>query len=339
MYKYNTTENIMKLVILSLIPGVFVQTYYFGYATVIQIVISVIVGLCTECLFLCISRRPVLFFIGDYSAILSAILFSLCLPILVPWWINVIGSICMIILGKQLYGGLGQNIFNPAMTGYAIILVSFPTMMTNWNCLELCIKHCFNFFDVLDLIFSNKPFFNNLIVDLNNISVTQATPLNDFKLNQHLSLGTSDISLENIQSKYIFSVFFWINFWFLFGGIILLLYKIICWRISVSFLVSLFILSLLGSLYYPNLILSPKINLFSGATMLGSFFVLTDPVTSPSTNFGKIIFGCLIGFMVWIIRSFGNYPDSIAFSVLLGNSLVPLIDLLTKSRIYGYKKR
>ncbi|CAL4319267.1 Ion-translocating oxidoreductase complex subunit D [Buchnera aphidicola (Eriosoma grossulariae)] len=336
MNDHNYTINkIMFLTIISLIPGIIIQSIFFGYGVLIQIFIAIIVSVCTE--FICLYLRGVDYWyhISDNSVLVSAILFGLCLPILIPWWVIVIGSIFMIVLGKQLYGGIGQNIFNPAMVGYVIILISFPVIMTNFNFFGVSIAHLFNFIDSLNLIF----FCDNNFHDSNNIFITQATPLNNIKLNQHILIDSIiNVSKNNIQNLSFYSNFFWINFCFLLGGIYLLFKKIICWRIPMSFLLSLFTLSFFSSVYLPNVFLSPKINLFSGSTMLGAFFVLTDPVTSSTTNLGKIIFGVLIGFFVWIIRSFGNYPDAIAFSVLLGNSLVPLIDIFTKPKVYGDRK-
>ncbi|XRX42530.1 MAG: RnfABCDGE type electron transport complex subunit D [Buchnera aphidicola (Eriosoma harunire)] len=342
MYKYifnSTTNNIMLLVILALLPGIFIQSYYFGYSAIIQILISIIVSICTECCYLYLSGFRFFDGMNDYSTILSSILFGLCLPMFTPWWIIVIGSIGMIILGKQLYGGLGQNIYNPAMVGYIIVLVSFPSWMTNWSLFQLPLVHDVSFFDSCRLIFSHDNSIYNGLLNINNSIVTQATPLNYLKLTKDLSQELLFSTMYDRNNMYIQSGFFWINVGFLLGGVFLLVCRIICWRISISFLLVLWFLSFFGSLFLPGMILPPSISLFSGATMLGAFFILTDPVTSSTTPLGKIIFGVVIGFFLWIIRSFGNYPDAIGFSVLLGNSLVPLLDVYTRPKIYGYDKK
>lgn len=346
IYYQRNTRHIMLLVLLACIPGIFIQFYYFGYGIFLQILISIITSIISESMVLIIRKKKIKNVIADNSAIVTAILFAISLPPFLPWWLNVIGAFFSVVIAKQLYGGLGQNLFNPAMVGYVFLLISYPIAMTNF---VVPYDEFFNppsLVKTISIIFyKNKDYDKNFLHlhTLNN-NITQATPLDKFKTDIYLKnrdIYDKDKKILLMSIHNFFDIHFswqWINIGFFLGGIFLLWMKVICWRIPLFFLLMLTFTSTLGYFYNKECLASPLIHLFSGATMLGAFFIATDPVTIPTTKRGRIIFGMLTGFLVWIIRSFGGYPDAVAFSILLSNSTVPLIDYYTRPKVYGYDK-
>ncbi|XBC41360.1 MAG: RnfABCDGE type electron transport complex subunit D [Buchnera aphidicola (Nurudea yanoniella)] len=340
IYACRDTSSIMLLVVLAMIPGIIMECYYFTIAVLIQIFLSSITSVIFEIIILKLRKKNIYINIFDYSAIVSGILLGLSVPAFSPWWISVIGSFFSIVVTKHLYGGLGNNIFNPAMSGYAILLISFPAIMTNWS-----FQNNLNVIDTLSIkniisiiFFTNlKDYFETLSQFFNlSFFITQATPLEQIRIdNRNISIfHFTDFSIffENIL---IYRHWILINISFLVGGLFLLTKKIICWRISLGFLFSIFFCYSLDFLFFEKNKLFPLIPLFLGNTMIGAFFISTDPITTSITKIGRIIFGLVIGTLIWIIRVFGGYPDAISFSILLANSVVPLLDFYTRTRIYG----
>lgn len=335
------TSRIMLLVLLAAIPGIATQLWFFGWGTLVQIILAVISALSAEALVLKLRNQPIAATLKDNSALLTGLLLAVSIPPLTPWWMVVLGTVFAVIIAKQLYGGLGQNPFNPAMIGYVVLLISFPVQMTNWLPPYEIAATVPGMTDALQVIFSGHTTsggdMSTLRMGIDGIS--QATPLDTLKTSLH-----SGRSVEQIMQYPIFSGMLagagwqWVNLAWLAGGVWLLAIKVIRWHIPVSFLVSLALCATLGWLFAPESLASPQIHMLSGATMLGAFFILTDPVTASTTNRGRLIFGALAGVLVWLIRSFGGYPDGVAFAVLLANITVPLIDYYTRPRVYGHRK-
>ncbi|EOT8831170.1 electron transport complex subunit RsxD [Escherichia fergusonii] len=335
------TSRIMLLVLLAAIPGIATQLWFFGWGTLVQIILAVISALSAEALVLKLRNQPIAATLKDNSALLTGLLLAVSIPPLAPWWMVVLGTVFAVIIAKQLYGGLGQNPFNPAMIGYVVLLISFPVQMTNWLPPYEIAATVPGMTDALQVIFSGHTTsggdMSTLRMGIDGIS--QATPLDTLKTSLH-----SGRSVEQIMQYPIFSGMLagagwqWVNLAWLAGGVWLLAIKVIRWHIPVSFLVSLALCATLGWLFAPESLASPQIHMLSGATMLGAFFILTDPVTASTTNRGRLIFGALAGVLVWLIRSFGGYPDGVAFAVLLANITVPLIDYYTRPRVYGHRK-
>jgi len=239
-----------------------------------------------------------------------------------------------VVVAKHLYGGLGYNPFNPAMVGYVVLLISFPREMTSWLPPNLLNDLHVGFFDTLVAIFTGS-----LPYELTIDAITSATPLDTIKTNLGLSITVG----ESINSSALFGDFGgigweWIGNWIFLGGVWLIYKKIITWHIPISMLASLFIISLLFYLGDPDHNSSPMFHMFSGATMLGAFFIATDPVSACTTPKGKILFGAGIGALIYIIRVWGGYPDGVAFAVLLMNMAAPTIDYYTQPRVYGHSK-
>lgn len=332
-----STAQIMYWVILCLIPGIFLQSYFFGFANLLQISLAAIVALLSEALILLLRKRPVLITLKDASALLTAVLIAIAIPPLAPWWLVVIGTVFAIVFIKQLYGGLGQNIFNPAMSAYVLLLISFPVQMTTWIPVQSLHPFAMTFADQLNAFLTGFTLDGYSVQQL-SVSIdglTMATPLETARHALHSGETISEMfaSIEYKVSSQ--EAIRWVNFSFLLGGLFLLYKRIINWHIPVSFLTGICIFSFIAFAYNADLNISPLYHLFSGATMLGAFFILTDPVTASTTVKGRICYGLLIALIVVIIRNIGGYPDAVAFAVLLGNMCVPLIDYYTQPKVYG----
>ena len=335
-----STRQIMSTVIICSAFGVAAQWYYFGWGTLIQILMASIIAMLAEAAVMKCRQRPVVPYLRDNSALLTGVLIGLSIPPLAPWWITVIGSIFAIVIAKQLYGGLGQNLFNPAMVSYVVLLISFPVQMTTWLPPEALRSHSLTFIDSVLAIFTGHtqdgftPYQMRMSVD----GVTMATPLDTVKTGMTTGLTAPEAMHNPVFGQFAGLGWEWINLGFLIGGLILLQRKIIQWHIPVSMLASLFIASTIGHLINPDAMTSPFFQLFSGATMVGAFFIATDPVTASTTVKGRLIFGALVGILTYLIRTFGGFPDGIAFAIIIANMCVPLIDHYTKPRTYGYDR-
>jgi len=342
-YTHNrrSTGTIMLLVLLAAIPGMVAQWYYFGYGNLIQVALAALTAWSTEGLILKLRRQPVGANLADNSALLTALLLGISIPPLAPWWIIVLGTAFAVVIAKQLYGGLGQNPFNPAMIGYVVLLISFPVQMTSWLPPESLQSVTPGLMDSLSMIFSNHTLAGETMqhLQLGVDGVSQATPLDNFKTGLRAGQSAEQLMAQPLYTGIVAGLGWeWINIGFLAGGLFLLWTNSIRWHIPVSFLLSLAFCATLGWLISPASLASPMVHLFSGATMLGAFFIATDPVTASTTNKGRLLFGALIGLLVWLIRSYGGYSDGVAFAVLLANITVPLIDYYTKPRVYGHRK-
>jgi electron transport complex protein RnfD len=260
--------------------------------------------------------------------LVTAFLLCIALPPYSPWWLIAIGIASAILMAKHLYGGLGYNPFNPAMVGYVILLISFPVQMTSWAP-PRGLGEMPGLLDALRACFSPAHYDG----------VTMATPLD--LLNQNIasnSLLIEELWQQNPQFGQWAGVGWeWANVAFLAGGAWLLYQRIFTWHAPVAMLASL---SVLAALFYDGGSSasggSPLFHLLSGATMFGAFFIVTDPVTSTVSLRGRLIYGALIGALIYVIRVRGNYPDAVAFSVLIMNFAAPFIDFYTQPRTYGH---
>ena len=323
---------VMRRVLYALVPATIAYTWFFGWGLLINMVIAVGAALAAEALMLRARRRAIRPGIADASAAVTAVLLALAIPPLAPWWLPALGAGLAIILGKHLYGGLGSNLFNPAMVGYAILLISFPVEMTQWLPpfgADPGIQHLGFWANLNYAVTGYIP--SGLGID----AFTQATPLDQVKE----GLGQMR-TLDEIQSGPLFGYYGgrgweWINGCFALGGLYLLYRGVIRWHIPLSLLGGLLACAATFYALDPSRYSSPGFHLFSGATLLGAFFIATDPVTAAATDRGRLIFGAGIGTVTYAIRTWGGYPDGLAFAVLLMNAMVPLLDRYTRPRIYG----
>lgn len=329
-----SVQSIMYRVLLALIPGSLAAIYFFGWGVLINLTIAATVCLGSEALVLKLRHRPVKDSLMDGSALITACLLALALPPLAPWWLTSIASIFAIVVAKQLYGGLGFNLFNPAMVGYIVVMISFPREMTMWTPPLGVADSWPSIFDTLGIMFNGEPMSGR-----NIDSITMATPIDTIKT----QIGLEN-DIESTRSHKVYGGLFgnlsgvgweWINIMFLAGGVWMIKKNIIDWRIPVSFLISMVVISNFFTVYDYASYSSPLFHLLSGGTMLCAFFIATDPISASTTPRGRWIYGASIAALTYIIRTWGGYPDGIAFAVVLMNVAVPLLDYYTQPRTYG----
>lgn len=337
----NLTANFMLWVIGAMLPVLVVQWYYFGYGVLIQAGIAVGLAIIIEIVVAKLRRKSTAFYLEDLSGILTALILAMAIPPYAPYWVIVIGVIVALLLAKHVYGGLGQNLFNPAMIGYALLLVSFPVQMTAWLPPLALLNEPPTLADSFSLIFANVTTdgfsVHQLIQSVDGIS--SATVLDGSKqavntIKDNVMLG---IQLEKLFANVLVGGWGQVNLAFLLGGLLLIYKRIIHWQIPMAMLGTFALLSFTTDLVSETARWTAQAQLFSGAMMFGAFFIATDPVTASITPKGKLIFGALVGLLVYLIRYYGNYPDGVAFAVLLANICVPLIDHYTQPRLYGTK--
>ncbi len=331
------TQNVMLKVMLCALPGVIAQFYFFGTGALVQVLLGISTAILTEAAVLKLRQRPIKATISDNSAALTGLLLGVAVPALAPWWIVVIGTIFAILVVKQLYGGLGNNIFNPAMAAYVMLLISFPVQMTTWVAPTGGSLNEVGLLASLQIIFQGASPETILAYRAGFDGVTMATPLDTIKTSLSAGLTVDEALAKNSFSGGFGIGWFWINLAYLLGGLCMLKLKLIRWHISVALLASLFICASFGYLISPDTHSGPLLHLFSGATMLAAFFIATDPVTAATSVKGRLIFGALIGLLIYVIRTFGGYPDAVAFAVLLANLCAPFIDYYVKPRAYGHR--
>ena len=326
----NDVSRIMRQVLLALLPGIAVATWFFGWGVLINLFLATLLALAFEAGVLALRRRTIRPIIGDYSAVVTAWLLVLALPPLAPWWLLTIGVFFAIVVAKQLYGGLGYNPFNPAMVGYVVLLISFPAAMTTWIAPNTITELQLGLLDSLRVTFTGE-----FPPGLNWDAITAATPLDTIR--SGLRLGEP---ISEIQGRITFGLlggvgWEWISIAFLLGGLWMLWKGIISWQVPLGLVLTLGLLSAVFSLYDPEYYSSPLIHLLGGGTILGAFFIATDPVSGSTTPLGRLLFGAGVGAITFAIRSWGGYPDAIAFGVLLMNMAAPMIDEYTRPRVYG----
>jgi electron transport complex protein RnfD len=316
----------MLKVLLALLPGIALYIWFFGWAVVVQIAIASVAALVAEAVMLALRRKPLGPFLSDGSALVTAWLVALTLPPIAPWWLTVLGVLIAIVVAKHLYGGLGQNPFNPAMVAFCVLIVSYPQLLSQWPAVGFT-----DFGAQMQAVFGHR--------DLD--AIVMATPLDALRTALHTPEARATVSgvlgshatFGNIGGK----GWEWIALGYLIGGLWLVQQRVITWHVPAAFLGMLALASLLASLVNPAQYAGPTFHLLTGGAMLGAFFIATDPVSGSTTPRGKLIFAAGLAFLTWIIRVFGAYPDGIAFATLLMNICVPLIDMYTQPAVFGHK--
>ncbi|VGO23012.1 RnfABCDGE type electron transport complex subunit D [Pontiella sulfatireligans] len=292
--------KIMFTVVAALMPACIAAVLFFGLAAIeVLLLCTVSCVVIEEGWNKLVKRHPTW---KDGSAIITGILLGMNLNAGTPWWVCILGGFLAIILGKQLYGGLGYNPFNPVLVARVGLLIGFPEIMTTWD----------------------KPELGLMKID----AMTAATPLG-------LAPGEtffSDVLLGNIggclgETSAIA---------LLIGGVILLAFKLIKWEVPLAFLGSVFVITGIAHVVSPETVHSPFIHIFTGGLLLGAFFMATDMVTSPMTRKGALIFGLGCGVITSVIRLWGSYPEGVSFAILFMNALTPLIDRATIKKPFGY---
>jgi electron transport complex protein RnfD len=301
----------MYSVVFALLPAVIVSILFFGTAALLMYAISIATCIVTEALCQKIMKRPVT--VADGSILITAILLAMNLPPSAPWWLVVVGSLTAVVLGKQVYGGLGYNPFNPVLVARVVLLISFPVQMTSWV--------------------SPAPLFSGMDM------VSMATPLGEVKT-ELLTSGAIDLARYNYFD---FTVGFMggslgeMSVIALLLGALFLLYRgYITWHIPVTYIATVFVLTGIFWIIDPTSYANPVFHMLAGGLILGACLMATDMLTSPVYPKWMIIFGLGCGILTVVIRLFGGYPEGVAFSILLMNAATPIIDRYTAPRKFGY---
>lgn len=321
-----SVQSVMLRVLCALLPGIAAYVWFFGAAILVQIALTSITALAAEAAMLAMRGKPLRQFLTDGSALVTAWLIALTFPSIAPWWLTVLGTLLAIIVAKHLYGGLGQNPFNPAMVAFALMIVAYPSLMSQWPAAGFT-----DFAPQWDAIFGTRQ------LD----AITMATPLDALRTvlrdpEQRAAIAGllgSNATFGNIGGR----GWEWVAAGYLAGGLWLIQQRIITWHMPTAFLVSLFAVAGLFSVIDATQFAPPLFQLLTGGAMLGAFFIVTDPVSGSTTPKGKLIFAGGVALLTWIIRTFGAYPDGIAFAVLLMNIAAPLIDMNTQPPVFGHK--
>jgi len=305
--KNRVTDHMVQL-LFALIPALIALIVFFGPGVLINIILACATALLTEALMLKLRQRPLKPFLTDGSAIVTAVLLAIAIPPLSPWWLTIVGIIFAIVFAKHLYGGLGYNPFNPAMVAYVVLLISFPVEMTKWLPINELNNVDISFTTAFQIIFTEQSPYQAGID-----AISGATPLDIMKT----QIGIQQTP-EMIQQGSAFGALAghgwqWVNIWFALGGLFLLYRKIISWHIPVAMLAGLSLISTITWLVSPETTASPLFHLLSGGTMIGAFFIATDPVSASTTLKGRLIYGLGIGLLTYIIRVWGGYPDGIGY--------------------------
>ena len=319
---------IMHQVLLALLPVVAVASALYGTAVLIQLTLASVTAWAAEALVLRLRGYPLRPFLSDGSALITAWLLALAIPPLAPWWVVVTGCAFAMIVAKHLYGGLGQNLFNPAMVGFAVLLISFPAAMTHWPAPLATGSGLSEPAWQASVIFG-------LIGSSPSDALSMATPLDALKTGLR---DETTVAALLAQPLFALPGPLALNLAALLGGLYLLARGIIRWQIPLACVATLGLLALLGQALDPARLAPPLFHLLTGATLLGAFFVATDSVTAPASPRGQLIYGAGIGALIYAIRSWGNYPDAIAFAVLIANTAVPLLDAHTRPPVFGHRE-
>ncbi len=326
----------MLLVMLALAPATIFSLYQFGWPAIILFFIIIGSSLLFEALSLLIARKPVTPFLLDGSAVLTGWLVAMALPPWAPWWIGVLGGFIAIVFGKHIYGGLGQNIFNPAMVARIALLISFPLEMTFFMQPQpLFAQQSPNCAQALDIIFMGG---------INIDALTSASTLTQIKVLQFdgqsiegatglvsdlptAMLGVLPGSMGEMSALLL-----------IVGGVFLLALRIISWHTPVAMFASMALIAGIAHFFNPAYHPGLLTHVFSGGFVLGAFFIATDYVTQPVSNTGRLIFGAGVGALTFFIRAYSIFPEGVGFAILLMNAMTPLIDHYVKPRIFGRTK-
>lgn len=320
-----SVTRLMLWVLLALVPGTVAQTLAFGPGVLLQIALATLFALAIEAAMLRLRGRPLAPALGDLSAPVTAVLFALCIPPLAPWWIALLGMLAAIACAKHLYGGLGHNLFNPAMVGYAVVLVSFPLAVSQWPTPAGALP-------LPDLWASLQTIATGqLPPPFGWDALAQATPLDGLRqgLQQGATLRELHAALPDSGA--------WraIALAHAGGGLLLVGLRIVPWQMPVAVLGSVALVSGVAAGIEPDLHPDPWTEWTTGALMLGAFFIASDPVSGCTTPRGRWLFGAGVGLLTLALRRWSSYPDGVAFAVLLMNCVAPWLDLHTRPRLPG----
>lgn len=326
----SSISRVMLKVVACLTPATLCGFWYFGLPAFNLWLITLASALAGEALCLRLMGKPVKPALFDGSALLTGWLLAMSLPPWAPWWLGLIGGLFATIIGKQIFGGIGFNLFNPAMIARVALLVSFPVAMTAWvtpggqmnsHAPGMVASLCITFGGAVPDAFTSASLLGHAKTELSRgvdllHTFAEGMPMS-FTGQRPGSLGETGVVLLAA------------------GGLALIFMRVISWHIPLAMLAAIALPAAIGHAANPARYLDAGTHLMSGAAILGAFFIATDYVTSPSSRAGQLVFGAGCGFLTWVIRSYGGYPEGVAFAVLLMNALSPAIERLLPPRIYG----
>lgn len=328
----NTVQKTMFTVLLALTPATLFNFYLFGWPAIMLFTVTVGACVVVEAGCLSLAGKPVRVTLADCSAILTGWLLAMSLPPWAPWWIGALAALFAIALAKHAFGGIGQNVFNPAMVGRTVMLVSFPVAMTMW-----VMPHPLFSAGAPGLIDAFAITFGSHMPD--TVSAASALGYVKTELSRGVPVSQSMAQVPDLMDMMMGyragSLGETSAILILAGGLFLMFKRIISWHIPLSVMGGLFVMAAIFHAIDPARYASGTFHLVSGATFLGAFFIATDYVTSPVSKKGQLIFGLGCGVLIWLIRTFAGYPEGVAFAVLLMNGLSPIIEQYTRPRAFG----
>ncbi len=309
-----STKVLMRDVIIALMPAVIVSVIFYGWAELLVLAVSV-----ASCVLLewaitkWLLRRPST--IGDLSAVVTGLLLAMNLPVTTPWWVVFTGAVVAIGVAKMTYGGLGQNVFNPAITGRVFLLISFPTYLTDWTTTK-------GFVPTVDAVTGSTPLSALKEALMSGSTISEFMESGGYTVStliQDIGGSAGEISAIALLAGFVY----------------LLVRKVVKPWIPLSIFLTVAVISVIFHAVDPELYTGPVFNLMTGGVILGACFMATDYVTSPMTTVGGVIYGIGIGFIVMMIRYFGSYPEGMSFAILIMNCVVPLLNNWFHGKKYG----
>jgi len=323
----------MLQVLAALVPAAMAHVWFFGPGFIFNFLVAAIFAAASEALMLSFRSRKPETGLTDFSALVTAALLAFALPSLTPWWVTATGVLFAIIVAKHLYGGLGFNIFNPAMAGYVVILVAFPMHLNLWVAPSMG-----------DLNYPQLTILQTLTFTLTGSlpdaisfdAISRATPLDVMKSGLNNARTVAEIRAIPIMGDFGGRGWEWIGNYLVIGGTWLMIKKIISWQIPLGVGLGLLVPATLMYIIEPGSNASPGFHLLGGATILCAFFIATDPVSAATSPKGRMLYALGIGFLIFCIRRWGSYADGVAFAVLMMNMAVPAIDYVTRPHIIGH---
>ena len=327
--------SLMLQVLLALVPAALAHVWFFGPGLIFNLLVAAIFAVAGEALMLHLRGRPVAVGLNDYSALVAAALLAFALPSLTPWWVTATGALFAVVVAKHLYGGLGFNIFNPAMAGYVVILVAFPMHLNLWvapRMGDIDYQHLTVLQTLAFTLTGNLP--DAVTFD----AISRATPLDAMKSGLNNMATVAEIRANPLMGDFGGRGWEWIGNFLAIGGFWLLIRGIIRWHIPVGVGLGLLVPAGIMWLIDPGNNASPGFHLFAGASILCAFFIATDPVSAATSPRGRLVYGVGIGILIYCIRTWGSYADGVAFAVLIMNMAVPAIDYVTRPHIVGHGK-
>ncbi len=324
---------LMLQVLAALVPAALAHIWFFGPGFLFNLLVAAIFAAAGEIVMLRLRSRQPETGLSDFSALVTAALLAFALPSLTPWWVTASGALFAIVIAKHLYGGLGFNIFNPAMAGYVMILVAFPVHLNLWVAPRMGDID----YQTLTMLQTLQFTLTGLLPDsISFDAISRATPLDAMKAGLNNMQTVTEIKALPIMGSIGGRGWEWVGIFLAVGGIWLLIKRIIRWQIPTGVGIGLLLPATIIYILDPGANPGPSFHLFGGGAILCAFFIATDPVSAASSPKGRFVFGLGVGLLIYAIRRWGSYSDGVAFAILIMNMSVPAIDYLTRPHIVGH---